>query len=145
MREIGYTKSDKLYDYHELMACPFCGKMPSMVVNSHRKQEVFFVKCMNKKCAVQPFTNEYNDILKAAKKWNKRADNGKGQASEHYKPTKGDAVRNMTDRQLAVWMDEHERDAYRAGKGGGSWQTGEPNIKFYTGYFGSAEGEDYNG
>ena len=70
---------------------------------------------------------------------------GKGRTSEDYKPTKGDAVRNMTDRQLAVWMDEHERDAYRAGKGGGSWQTGEPNIKFYTGYFGSAEGEDYIG
>ena len=49
MREIGYTKCDKLYDYPELMACPFCGKMPSMVVNPHKKQEVFFVKCMNKK------------------------------------------------------------------------------------------------
>ena len=76
MREIGYTKSDKLYDYPELEKCPFCGKMPSMVVNPHRKQEVFFVKCMNKKCAVQPLTDEYKDIVIAAEKWNRRSDNG---------------------------------------------------------------------
>ena len=43
MWEIGYTKSDKLYDYPELMACPFCGKPPEMVVNPHRKQQVYFV------------------------------------------------------------------------------------------------------
>lgn len=69
----------------------------------------------------------------------------KGRAAEDYKPTKGDAVRNMTDRQLAVWMNEHERDAYRAGLGGGRYDIGEKNIKFYTGFFGSAEGEDYDG
>ena len=38
MREIGYTKSDKLYDYHELEKCPFCGKTPEMVVNQHKRQ-----------------------------------------------------------------------------------------------------------
>lgn len=76
MREIGYTKSDKLYDYPDLLPCPFCGKRPEMVVNPHRKQETFFVKCMNKKCAVQPLTDEYKDIVQAAEKWNRRADNG---------------------------------------------------------------------
>lgn len=73
MREIGYTKSDKLYDYPELKKCPFCGKAPEMVVNPYKKQEVYFVKCMNKKCAVQPFTNEYKDIVLAAERWNMRA------------------------------------------------------------------------
>ena len=76
MREIGYTKSDKLYDYPKLEKCPFCGKTPEMVVNPHKKQEVYFVKCMNKKCHIQPFTNEYNDIVNAAETWNRRADNG---------------------------------------------------------------------
>ena len=75
MREIGYTKCDKLYDYPELLSCPFCGKTPSMVVNPHKKQEVYYVKCMNKKCAVQPFTDEYKDIVIAAEKWNRRSDN----------------------------------------------------------------------
>lgn len=73
MREIGYTRSDKLYDYPELEKCPFCGKTPSMVVDPHRNREVFFVKCMNKKCYVQPLTNEYKDIVLAAERWNRRA------------------------------------------------------------------------
>ena len=73
MREIGYTKSDKLYDYPELKKCPFCGKSPSMVVDPHRNREVFFVRCMNKKCFVQPLTNEYEDIVLAAEHWNRRA------------------------------------------------------------------------
>lgn len=76
MREIGYTKSDKLYDYPKLKKCPFCGKTPKMVVNPHKKQEVYFVKCMNKKCAVNPLTDEYKNIVQAADAWNRRADNG---------------------------------------------------------------------
>lgn len=76
MREIGYAKCNKLYDYPQLLICPFCGKIPSMVVNPHRKQETFYVKCMNIKCTVQPFTDEYKDIVQAAEKWNRRSDNG---------------------------------------------------------------------
>lgn len=70
---------------------------------------------------------------------------GKSIPSENYKPTKGDTIRNMTDRQLAVWLNGQESDAYRAGKGGGKCLVGDKNIKFYVGWFGSPEGEDYNG
>ena len=44
MREIGYTKSDKLYDYPELMTCPFCGKMPEMAVNYFPNQGYKIIK-----------------------------------------------------------------------------------------------------
>lgn len=59
------------------------------------------------------------------------------------KPTKGDAIRNMTDRELAVWLNEEQINAYSAGKSGCEFLTGKKNIEFYTGYFGSPEGEDY--
>lgn len=70
---------------------------------------------------------------------------GNAKPSEDYKPTKGDNIRNMTNRQLAVWLNGQERDAYRSGKNGGECMLGETNINFYIGFFGSPEGEDYNG
>ena len=68
---------------------------------------------------------------------------GKGKTSEDYKPTSGDVVRNMTDRQLAVWLDGQERDAYHAGIRGSKFILGKTNIDFYTGFFGHPNDEDY--
>ena len=72
MREIGYKKCNNLYNFPDLKVCPFCGKPPKMVINPYKKNEVFYVKCMNSKCAIQPLTNEYTDIIKAAEAWNRR-------------------------------------------------------------------------
>lgn len=85
MREIGYKKCNKLYDFPELKVCPFCGKPPKMVVNPYKKNEFFYVKCMNSKCAIQPLTNEYTDVIRAAEAWNKRSTNAESNNSSVQK------------------------------------------------------------
>lgn len=69
----------------------------------------------------------------------------KGKATNGYKETNGDEVRNMTDRQLAEMVNRLETDAYNHGKNGLRWNLGEGNVKFYTKWFGTPEGEDYHG
>ena len=66
-------------------------------------------------------------------------------SSQKEKLTKGDAIRRMTDEQLAEFVNGVETDAYNIGREGESMpcSLGKKNIKFYTGYFGSPEGEDY--
>lgn len=66
----------------------------------------------------------------------------KGKTKADYEPTRGDIVRNMTDRQLAVFMDEHEKDAYEHGKANARWNLGKSNIEWYTKYFGTSENEE---
>lgn len=52
---------------------------------------------------------------------------------------------NKSDEQLAEFVNGVETDAYNIGREGESMPCplGKKNIKFYTGYFGSPEGEDY--
>nr|DAU71498.1 MAG TPA: putative cytoplasmic protein [Caudoviricetes sp.] len=59
------------------------------------------------------------------------------------KISKGDAIRKMTDRQLAEHIDNIERVAYLTAAQGGAMKFGPSNIEFYTGLLGSPEGEDY--
>lgn len=68
---------------------------------------------------------------------------GKGKAAEDYEPTKGDTVRNMTDRELAEFINGIERDAYMQGaQKYADEHFSEKNIEFYLKYFGTVEGED---
>lgn len=57
--------------------------------------------------------------------------------------TKGDTLREMSDEELAKFIDGIEKDAYGAGIEGGHMVLGKANIDFWTGYFGSEEGKDY--
>lgn len=68
---------------------------------------------------------------------------GKAKPKDDYEPTKGDILRNMTDRQLAGFISRHECEAYQLGRGGGTMTTGKANEDFWTVYLGTKEGEDY--
>ena len=67
----------------------------------------------------------------------------KGIPDKYYKPTNGDYIRNMTDKELAVHQDLIEQTAYNCRTGGGRMTFGKENIDFLTGWFGAPEGEDY--
>lgn len=67
----------------------------------------------------------------------------KAKPKEDYEPTRGDNIRNMTDRQLAGFISRHECEAYQLGRGGGTMTTGKANEDFWTVYLGTKEGEDY--
>ena len=59
------------------------------------------------------------------------------------KKSKGDEIREMTDKQLAKYINQIEKDAYEHGKSGGKMTFGKKNIDFWTGWLGSPKGEDY--
>ncbi len=61
------------------------------------------------------------------------------------KLTNGDMIRQMTDKELAEWLNSHERAAYITAIDGGAMRFGKSNVNFWTGYFGSPAGEDYDG
>lgn len=61
------------------------------------------------------------------------------------KLTKGDEIRQMSDRELAEWLNQHERAAFITAIDGGAMRFEKTNIEFWTGYFGSPVGEDYDG
>lgn len=65
--------------------------------------------------------------------------------AEDMKMTEGDRIRRMSDRELAVWRDTLDREAWENGAGGGSMKFGKTNIDFWTGYFGHPADEDYEG
>ena len=65
--------------------------------------------------------------------------------AEDVKMTEGDRIRRMSDRELAVWRDTLDREAWENGAGGGTMKFGETNIDFWTGYFGHPADEDYEG
>ena len=65
--------------------------------------------------------------------------------AEDVKMTEGDRIRRMSDRELAVWRDTLDREAWENGAGGGSMKFGKTNIDFWTGYFGHPADEDYEG
>lgn len=57
--------------------------------------------------------------------------------------TKGDAIRSMTDRELAEWVNSIEKTAYMQGyEAYKMCSHGEANIEFYTKYFGAPEEKD---
>ena len=67
----------------------------------------------------------------------------KGKAKEDYTPTRGDNVRNMTDRQLATLFNETEHEiAKHYTGGGGAMSFGKKNIDFYTKWFSEPEEDD---
>lgn len=68
-----------------------------------------------------------------------------GAEAEDVKMTEGDRIRRMSDRELAVWRDTLDREAWENGAGGGSMKFGKSNIDFWTGYFGHPADEDYEG
>jgi hypothetical protein len=70
---------------------------------------------------------------------------GRGRTTEAYKPTNGDEIRNMTDRQLAELINQMETDVYHHAQAGCRWNLGESNVKFYTGYLSTPADEDYYG
>lgn len=67
----------------------------------------------------------------------------KGRAKADYVPTRGDVIRNMTDRQLAVHFDGLECDAYSHGKSNAKWELGKSNIDWYMKFLSTPEGEDF--
>lgn len=68
---------------------------------------------------------------------------GKAKPSEDYKPSCGDNIRNMTDKEIANVINGYEHDAYLTGKNGGVMKFGKENIDFWTGYLKHPEGEDF--
>lgn len=68
---------------------------------------------------------------------------GKAMPKEGYKLTRGDRIRNLTDRQLAGFISTCECEAYQLGRDGGTMQTGKANEDFWAVYLGTKEGEDY--
>ena len=69
----------------------------------------------------------------------------KAKPKEDYEPTRGDNIRNMTDRQLAGFISRHEDEAYRLGRDGGTMKTGRENEDFWAGFLKTHEDEDYEG
>ena len=68
---------------------------------------------------------------------------GKGRVKEDYQPTVGDNIRNMTDRQLAHFISEIEKEAYIHGKKDCTFTLGRKQEDFWTGFLGHIDGEDY--
>lgn len=66
----------------------------------------------------------------------------KAKPKEDYEPTRGDNIRNMTDRQLAGFISRHEDEAYMLGRDGGTMKTGRENEDFWAGFLKTHEGED---
>ena len=59
----------------ELKPCPFCGGAAILVESQYRHgQESFYVKCLNKNCAVIPITYEHGEMESAIEAWNRRAE-----------------------------------------------------------------------
>lgn len=68
---------------------------------------------------------------------------GKAKPKDDYEPTKGDILRNMTDRQLAGFISRHEDEAYDLGRKGGTMKTGRVNEDFWAVFLKTHEDEDY--
>lgn len=67
----------------------------------------------------------------------------KGRTSEDFKQTRGDEVRNMTDKQLAVLFNDTEQSVANHFISGGSMQFGTKQIDFYTKWFSTVPEEEW--
>ena len=68
---------------------------------------------------------------------------GKAKPKDDYTPTKGDILRNMTDRQLAEYISRHECEAFKLGAEGGYMKLGKENEDFWAGFLKAHESEDF--